>query len=146
MVAYLFTPSSPIGQCAYHSLLLLVTYLHTHTLLSYWSMRIPFSPAIGRLLTCILLSYWSKLISFSPVINLLVTYLHTTSSPIGQSSSHSLLLLVRYSEMVGTVNSRKLKGGVFKKIVAAKAAAGGTGFEFTVRDTAVRNIFIIIRF
>ena len=73
-------------------------------------------------------------------------YLHTTSSPIGQSSSHSLLLLVRYSEMVGTVNSRKLKGGVFKKIVAAKAAAGGTGFEFTVRDTAVRNIFIIIRF
>jgi hypothetical protein len=38
----------------------------------------------------------------------------------------------------GTVNSKKMMGGVFKKITAKSAAGNNNGFEFTVRDTAVR--------
>jgi hypothetical protein len=49
----------------------------------------------------------------------------------------------------GTVNSRKLKGGVFKKIAAAKSAQGGggggnnNGFEFTVRESSVKKTFTV---
>ncbi len=54
-------------------------------------------------------------------------------------------LMVRYSDMVGggggTVNSKKMMGGVFKKITAKSAAGNNNGFEFTVRDTAVRILF-----
>jgi hypothetical protein len=56
-----------------------------------------------------------------------------------------ILLLDRYSDMVGggggTVNSKKMMGGVFKKITAKSAAGNNNGFEFTVRDTAVRIHF-----
>ena len=38
----------------------------------------------------------------------------------------------------GTVNSRKMMGGVFKKIAAKSATGNNNGYEFTVRDTAVR--------
>jgi hypothetical protein len=41
----------------------------------------------------------------------------------------------------GTVNSKKMMGGVFKKITAKSAAGNNNGFEFTVRDTAVRIHF-----
>jgi len=41
---------------------------------------------------------------------------------------------MRYSEMVGTVNSRKMKGGVFKKLQQQSNKPAG---EFTIRDTQV---------
>jgi hypothetical protein len=43
----------------------------------------------------------------------------------------------------GTVNSKKMMGGVFKKITAKSAAGNNNGFEFTVRDTAVRIHFTV---
>ena len=49
----------------------------------------------------------------------------------------SIWSLSRYSEMVGTVNSRKMKGGVFKKLQQQSNKPAG---EFTIRDTQVDNL------
>ena len=49
----------------------------------------------------------------------------------------SIWSLFRYSEMVGTVNSRKMKGGVFKKLQQQSNKPTG---EFTIRDTQVDNL------
>ncbi len=43
-----------------------------------------------------------------------------------------------------TVNSRKLMGGVFKKVAAKSAAGNNNGFEFTVRDTTVSETAVLI--